>query len=109
MNIHYTAQKFEQKRKRSGFILSCQTCSREFYIPPARVRQAKRNGCSVRFCSNECYVKNGDKNPFFGGKHTAEAPSGAGDERDPAPLRPSVAHEGDPRPALLLPERSRRS
>lgn len=58
------------ERKRNGVYVTCETCSKEFYIFPARLRQAKRQGSTIRYCSMACYNKNGKKNPFYGHKHS---------------------------------------
>lgn len=70
----YETRKFSvQLRKRNGAFLSCETCKREFYIPPSRIREAEKNGHTTRYCSIKCYRKNGAANPFWGKRHTVES------------------------------------
>ncbi len=59
-------------RPRKGAYLKCETCGDEFYVTPCRMRQTERNGNTIRFCSMPCYIKVGDKNPFWGKKHSPE-------------------------------------
>lgn len=61
----------EQKRNRKGYYLDCETCGREFYIFPSRLRRTKKDGIP-RFCSMGCYDKHGEKNPFHGKRHSIE-------------------------------------
>lgn len=73
MPLTYEQTKFgEQKRKRKGVFLACQKCQREFYVSPARVRQAANQGVTTRFCSMACYDKRGANGPFYGKSHTPE-------------------------------------
>lgn len=73
MPSHYEQLKFgEQKRTRKGEWIECETCHRLFYVMPARIRQAQRQGAAIRFCSMACYDKTGEKNPFWGKKHSPE-------------------------------------
>lgn len=60
----------EQKRKRSGEWVKCETCGRAFYVVPARVRHAAKQGTLIRFCSMKCYIKTGELNPFWGKHHS---------------------------------------
>lgn len=59
-----------QQRKRKGVFLACETCKNEFYIMPSRLRQAAKQGATVRYCSMGCYDKRGVNGPFHGKKHT---------------------------------------
>ena len=59
-------------RTKRGVYLSCETCKKEFYVPPSRIRQAERHGNTTRYCSHKCYDKNGSKNPFYGKKHSKD-------------------------------------
>lgn len=69
----YEQQKFrEPKRRRTGVYLKCETCAREFYVHQARVRQVQSRNGHIRYCSQKCYVKTGDKNPFWGQQHSQE-------------------------------------
>lgn len=61
-----------QQRKRKGVFLSCQTCGGEFYVPQARLRQAERQGVTVRYCAMKCYDKHGARGPFFGKTHSPD-------------------------------------
>jgi hypothetical protein len=54
------------QKKRNGEYHKCESCGEEFYIRPCYIRKAIKMGCPIRFCSMECYDKNGDKNPFWG-------------------------------------------
>lgn len=75
MNNYYALRDNPAKRKRKGFYYTCETCSREFYTTPSRVRQNERNGTCIRFCSKACYGtgKTGDGNPMWGKKQTPES------------------------------------
>lgn len=71
----YEASKFgPQRRERRGAWVECQTCGREFYVNPARLRQVAAKGYNVRFCSKSCYGtgKEGSGNPFYGRTHSEE-------------------------------------
>ena len=59
-------------RKRTGQHIKCETCGKEFYVNPARIRQVKKQGNVIRYCGMKCYVKTGNKNPFWGKKHSKE-------------------------------------
>ena len=59
-------------RKRTGKYILCETCGKEFYVNPARIRQVKKQGNVIRYCSRKCFIKTGDKNPFWGKHHTKE-------------------------------------
>lgn len=62
----YLNSKFsEPKRPRKGAWLACETCKKEFYVHPSRLTR----NVSVRFCSASCYKKDGNNNPFYGGRH----------------------------------------
>lgn len=60
-------------RPKTGSYLKCETCGKEFYVNTSRVRQTRKNGNTIRYCSMKCYKKDGDKNPFHGKKHTKES------------------------------------
>lgn len=62
-----------QKMPRKGIFVACETCKAEFYVYPSRAKQAAKNGFAIRFCSQACYKKTGDKNPMYGRKHTKES------------------------------------
>jgi len=55
--------------KRKGMYLFCETCGKEFYVFPERLRRKVR----VRYCSMKCYNKKGDNNPFWGKQHTEKS------------------------------------
>jgi 5-methylcytosine-specific restriction endonuclease McrA len=63
------------QRKRKGFYYTCETCGKEFYTTPARVRQSSRNGVMIRFCSIKCRAIGymGDGNPMWGKTISKEA------------------------------------
>lgn len=66
----YLEQKFsEQNRTRKGQFLSCETCKREFYVPPSRIKYAASRGMRIRYCAMACYKKDGANNPFWGKRH----------------------------------------
>lgn len=70
-NLLYERFKFgNQRRKRRGEWVECETCGRLFYVPPSRIRQATRQGTHIRYCNMVCYDRTGDKNPFWGKKHS---------------------------------------
>jgi ssDNA-binding Zn-finger/Zn-ribbon topoisomerase 1 len=75
----------EQKRKRNGVFLYCETCKKEFYVYPSRLKQAESNGCVTRYCSMKCYVKRGEANPFWGKRHSSDS------------VKKMVAHPNRPR------------
>lgn len=71
---NFEKQKFgKQQRLRSGVFIKCETCAREFYASPARVRQSDKLGSTIRFCSLACVDKTGAKNPSFGRNHSEES------------------------------------
>ena len=57
-------------RQRTGVYLKCETCGEDFYVPPCRIKQAESKGAITRYCSMKCYVKTGERNPFWGKKHS---------------------------------------
>jgi hypothetical protein len=57
---------------KSGGYVTCETCKRDFFVNSARIKQSARNGTAIRFCSMTCYIKTGDKNPFWGHQHKRE-------------------------------------
>lgn len=63
-----------QQRKRTGEWIECQTCGREFYVVPGRIRHAAKMGTQIRFCSRACYAtgSHGEGNPFWGKRHPEE-------------------------------------
>jgi 5-methylcytosine-specific restriction endonuclease McrA len=65
--------KTAQGKKRRGAYFRCESCGDEFYVSPSYVRKSKENGTRIRFCSMKCYDKKGEKNPFFGGKHSKKS------------------------------------
>ncbi len=69
MGNGYDQSKFgEPVRKRRGAFIECEGCHRQFYVHPSRLKRA----VNVRFCSQACYDKRGEKNPFWGKAHSAE-------------------------------------
>lgn len=60
---------------RSGEYIECEECGEAFYVYPSRVKQAKENGHTIRYCSTECYNQNkdGENNPFHGKRHSDES------------------------------------
>lgn len=62
-----------QRRKRRGAYFICETCGKEFYVMPCHIKQHQQKGSKIRFCTMKCYDKTGDKNPFWGKKHTPES------------------------------------
>jgi hypothetical protein len=66
-------KKIPQQKNRRGAYFKCETCGEEFYVPPSYIKKALRKGFSIRFCSMKCYDKKGEKNPFWGKKHTEES------------------------------------
>lgn len=59
-----------QKKKRRGSYFSCETCGGEFYLSPSYIRKSEKAGTRIRFCKMACYRKDGDKNPFWGKRHS---------------------------------------
>jgi hypothetical protein len=57
------------KRDRKGAYITCETCKKEFYVMPERLKRKNL----PKFCSQKCYIKTGDKNPFWGKKHTKKS------------------------------------
>lgn len=71
----YITSKFgSPKRKRHGFYYQCETCQKEFYVFPGRVRYTESKGDRIRFCSNRCHHigMRGEKNPRWGKKMSTE-------------------------------------
>ena len=65
MSITFDEVKFgKPKRSRKGVWLSCETCKREFYVVPARLKLGM-----VKYCSKKCYKTDGENNPMWGKKH----------------------------------------
>ena len=77
--------KAPQKKRRRGKYFKCETCGDEFYVMPSHVKKSVENGTRIRFCSMKCYVRTGDKNPFWGRRHSAES------------VKKMVAHPDRPR------------
>ena len=65
--------KVKQKKKRRGAYFICETCGEEFYVMPSYIKWHEKNNTQIRFCSMKCYDKTGEKNPFFGKKHTTKS------------------------------------
>jgi hypothetical protein len=63
-----------QKKGRKGAYFKCETCGKEFYVYPSYLRKCEKKGTCPRFCSNKCYDKTGDKNPFWGVSTTRPIP-----------------------------------
>ncbi len=61
----------KQKKKRRGAYFLCESCKKEFYLYPCYLR--RKNGSKARFCSMKCYDKRGEKNPFYGKKHSEDS------------------------------------
>jgi 5-methylcytosine-specific restriction endonuclease McrA len=75
-NSQYIQSKFGTPGgKRRGTVLKCETCGREFYVPPCRERLGV-----VRYCSLKCRDFSGKKNPMYGKKLSKES------------IRKSVSH-----------------
>lgn len=69
MRTSYQILKFmPEKRKRGGAWISCETCKQEFYVFPSRMKDG-----NPRFCSQKCYIREGNRNPFYGGKHSQKS------------------------------------
>ena len=62
-------------RKRTGGNLICETCLKEFYVPKARITQAIKLHCKVRFCSAKCRNREGSNNPNFGNHYKLGKPN----------------------------------
>lgn len=77
-----------QKKKRRGAYFLCDTCKKEFYVFPSYIRKAEKKNIHIRFCSMKCYDKTGEKNPFWGKKHTEESIRKMAEH----PNRPSFKH-----------------
>ena len=70
----YEELKFgKQKRRRTGQWIECQVCHETFYVPPSRIKQAKKHNVQIRCCSMKCRGESykGEGNPFWGRRHTA--------------------------------------
>lgn len=68
MKTSYQIVKFSpEKLPRRGAWLKCETCRKEFYVFPSRIKTA-----NPRFCSVKCYKKDGKNNPMWGKKHSIE-------------------------------------
>lgn len=48
----------------SGSHFICKTCNKPFYVQPCRSKLGM-----VKYCSMRCYIKRGEKNPFWGKTH----------------------------------------
>lgn len=75
MNNYQKLKTQPAKKPRRGFYYSCETCGKEFYVWPSRVRDAAKRNTRIRFCSMACRnpAYRGAGNPMWGKKHTPEA------------------------------------
>jgi hypothetical protein len=74
-------------RKRRGRWLICETCGESFYVFPSRLKKGQ-----VKYCSNKCYSKNGEINPFWGKRHNVGSIAKMAEH----PNRPKFTSETNP-------------
>jgi 5-methylcytosine-specific restriction endonuclease McrA len=54
-------------------FLICETCGSDFWVWNSRIKDAEKKGFKVRYCSSNCYSREGQNNRFAGRKHTKES------------------------------------
>jgi len=56
----------------TGKWIECETCKRPFYVCPSRLRQVKKKGFVIRYCSRKCRPYHKEFNPFWRKHHSEE-------------------------------------